>query len=179
MADDKLKEALEMARQMDEQVYEEQDVQSKEKLERFLDIISQIESSGGKNFAHRPITEGIHAGTSAAGTYGLMPNTMREISSRSLQEEMPLSEEALNVSELPAQRMKQEIERQPGLEKEFAERLADRVLTRYPTEEEAAYSWMYGHNISPQEMQERPYEESDYVKKYKRFKSKLFGEDNE
>lgn len=56
---------------------------------RFLDWIGQIESSGGRDTAHRPVTSGSHAGTSAIGTYGLMPKTAADLGFPGLSEGHP------------------------------------------------------------------------------------------
>lgn len=41
-----------------------------------------MESSGGKNLDHPIIEEGRHAGTSAQGQYGVMPNNMEDLAKR-------------------------------------------------------------------------------------------------
>ena len=55
---------------------------NKEDIQRFLHYISQIESSGGKNLDHPIIEKGRHAGTSAQGQYGVMPDTMTNLEDR-------------------------------------------------------------------------------------------------
>lgn len=47
-------------------------------IKRIAAGLSQIETSGGKNLAHEPQTSGIHAGTTAGGTMGIMPITLRD-----------------------------------------------------------------------------------------------------
>jgi len=176
MPNNDLKKALALAQRMDQQRREKEDYESQKAVDNFLKIISQIESSGGTNFNHRPITQGIQSGTTAAGQYGLMPNTIREIEHSAANSGYPLSNKAFDISQLPADKMKQQIEANPQVEGEFAQRLADKVLTEFPNEQEAAYSWKYGHNLEPKEVEQRDYQNSDYVKKYNRFKKKLFGE---
>jgi hypothetical protein len=169
--DEKLLEAYKMAQSMDESFQQDY---SDEEVDRMLDTISQIESSGGKNFNHPEMKSGIHAGTSAIGSYGLMPNTIQEIANR---ERMAgnLPPEMEEVSKLPPDQMKQTLETNPDLEKAFARSLASKVLKKQPNEEMAAYSWFQGHNKSPEQIKQENYQDHDYVKKYQEFRKKLFG----
>ena len=54
----------------------------KRQIDNFLEAIAGVESSGGVNFNHPTIKTGIHKGQRAAGTYGLMPNTVKEVVNR-------------------------------------------------------------------------------------------------
>lgn len=166
----KMKEALEMARQMDVQEADAQKDMRREMRDRFLKTIGMIESSGGKNFSHPMIHSGMHKGQRAAGTYGLMPNTVNEILDR-MRQEGALSPELQSLQELGPRRVKEEIERNPELEQQLADRLAQHVLDKQGEDEEkAAYSWFQGHNLSPEEIEKRKYQEHDYVKKYKKYR---------
>lgn len=49
-----------------------------DKIAKKLAILSHLESSGGKNKQHAMQTSGIHKGTRAVSSYGLMPNTVKE-----------------------------------------------------------------------------------------------------
>jgi len=169
--DKKLVEAYRMARQMDETFQEDY---TDEEVDRMLDTIAQIESSGGKNFNHAQIKSGMHTGTSAIGTYGLMPNTIQEIANRKRMAG-ELTPELEQVSKLPPDKMKQTLEANPDLEKAFARKLASEVLKKQPNDEMAAYSWFQGHNKTPQQIKEENYQDHDYVKKYKKFRKNLFG----
>lgn len=176
MADNKLKESLELAKKMDKQGAEAAQDQRADEVKRFLDVISMIESSGGKNFDHKMLESGIHEGHRAIGHYGLMPNTVREVSNR-LEREERLPEFLRQYPDMQAGEMKKALERQPDAENYLASELANKVLTQYGDDEEkAAYGWFQGHNISPESMEKRPYKEHEYVKRYNRFKKKLFGE---
>lgn len=44
-----------------------------------LEAISMVESSGGQNIQHALITKGMHKGTRAGGTFGLMPLTVKAL----------------------------------------------------------------------------------------------------
>lgn len=176
LPDNKRKEAYEMAEQMDEQIEEARREEEKEKLDRFLKIIGMIESSGGKYFGHSPMTTGIQAGTTAIGTYGLMPRTIREVARRRGE---ALTPEELAVSRLGPAEMKAKMEAEPGLgsERAYAEQLANYVLEKQQGDpEKAAYAWFKGHNLPPKEVEKRGYEEHPYVQKYKKFREELFPE---
>jgi len=51
-------------------------------LQKKLEVLAHLESSGGKNKLHAPQTSGIHKGTRAVSSYGLMPNTVKEFTLR-------------------------------------------------------------------------------------------------
>lgn len=144
--------------------------QTVDKTEDFLKIIEQIESSGGKNTNHPIMKAGIHEGDAAIGRFGLMPNTLEEIYKRSKLEGTHTPE----MSELMRQEnLKEQLESNPELEKEFARRLAERVLSRFPSSEQAAYSWNQGHNLTPEQVRKRDYKNADYVKKFQKIRSLL------
>lgn len=142
----------------------------REKEDRFLKIIGQIESSGGKNFRHKEIDSGMHKGHSAAGTYGLMPNTIREIVNRSKDENLN------NLLQKDPQSLKQSVESNPELEQKLARILADHVLNKQMGDEEkAAYSWFMGHNKSPERIEKENYKDHFYVDRYNKLKKLLKG----
>lgn len=143
---------------------------------RFLKTISQIESSGGKNYNHDLIQKGIHTGHKAIGRYGLMPNTVNEVLNR-MRMTGTLTPELKQLQQLDPQTLKATLESNPELEDQIAESLAERVLNRQQDEEKAAYSWHQGHNLTPDAISQKPYQEHDYVKKYNEYK-KLMGDDN-
>lgn len=179
----KMQEALEMAARMDAQQQDaesslqiEEEEQSRmahqDKRDRFLKTLGMIESSGGLNFAHPEISSGIHQGHRAAGTWGLMPNTVNEVLNRA-RRDGSLSPELVALQKLGPRRMKAELEANPELERQIAEKLADYVLEKQNDEEKAAYSWFQGHNLSPEDIEKRGYKEHDYVQKYRKFKKML------
>lgn len=144
-----------------------------DKLARFLKIISQIESSGGKNFNHPMMESGIHQGHSAIGQYGLMPNTVNEVINR-MQYNKTATPEILQLRDLDPTSLKKTIEQNSELENQIAQSLAQRVLDRQKgNEEKAAYSWNQGHNLKPEAIDSRPYMEHDYVKKFQNIKNAL------
>ena len=65
--------------------------------------------------------------------------------------------------------MKVYIEKNPDIEEKLARSLASHVLQRQDGDEEkAAYSWLYGHNLSPRKIEKMDYQDEPYVKKYKK-----------
>lgn len=136
-------------------------------VQQFLNRIGQLESSGGQNFNHQPMQTGIQSGTTAMGTYGLMPNTVQEIIHRA-----PTSE--LNsIAALSPDQMKQTIESDPELEQNIAHLLAQRVLRNQGDDEKAAYAWHMGHNLTPEQVEERGYQDNPYVREYRKIKQSL------
>lgn len=144
-------------------------------LQGFLKVIEQIESSGGKNFKHPTMKEGIHAGHTAMGRFGLMPNTIYEIANRAKAAGglTPSMKKAAAIKDPVA--LKQYIERDPKIEREFAEQLALRLLEKHNNPDKAAYSWNQGHNLSPETIEKRDYGNADYVKKFKKLRTLLAG----
>lgn len=141
----------------------------RERVRAFLKNISKVESSGGKDFSHDEMKTGIHKGTSAIGRYGLMPNTVNEVLNR-MRLKGTLTPELQSLKDSDPQLMKQFLETNPQVEDQIAEELAQRVLERQQDEDMAAFSWNQGHNLTPDRITQMPYQEHDYVKKFKMYK---------
>ena len=167
--DDKLNEAYQMAQQMDEQQIDAESDVRDDNINSFLKTIGQIESSGGKNFNHDEIKSGIHKGQRAAGTYGLMPNTAYEVLNR-MRRDGEVPQDLAGLSKMDPVQIKQHIETNPDVEQQLASHLAGKVLDDQGNEEKAAYSWFQGHNLSPEDIDRRNYQDHDYVKKYRKYK---------
>lgn len=168
--DNDLKKAYNLAASMDSQRQEEEQ-REQEKIQSFLKTISMIESSGGKNTNHPTIQSGMHKGHAAAGQYGLMPNTVQEVVGR-------MEREGYRFPQMPQDRspasIKQSVESNPNKEQRIAEYLAKQVLERQKGDEEkAAYSWFQGHNLTPEQIAAKNYEDHDYVQKFKNLKNIL------
>jgi len=170
MPDQKLLGAYQMAQQMDEQQVKASKEQEQDEINNFLRTIGQIESSGGQNFDHNEIQHGMHKGHRAAGTYGLMPNTINEVLNRMRLEGADISD-LQHLRQMPPDQMKSHVEQNPDIERRIATELAKHVMDRQGgNEEKAAYSWFQGHNLHPKEVERQKYQEHDYVKKYKKYK---------
>ena len=123
-----------------------------EKKRQFLDMMSQLESSGGINTKHREISSGIHKGQRAVGNYGLMPNTIREMYKRMGKDADPRLKEIVDNSQ-DDQMLANSIAADPELENVVAGKLYDRVNERFGGDQEKMnYAWQYGHNLSPSKL---------------------------
>lgn len=127
----------------------------------FLKKIAQIESNGGTNFNHQTIKSGPQAGQTAIGTYGLLPNTVDEIVSRTKDPSLK------NLVEMSPEEQKTYLESNPDKEKIVAQHLAEHVLNKQGGDEEkAAFAWNQGHNLSSDVVDKRNYQDSPYVQKF-------------
>jgi hypothetical protein len=139
-------------------------------MNQFLEDTAFLESSGGKNFNHKQMKSGIHAGHRAAGTYGFMPNTVQELIRRKEMAGEDIEDFKPIYGSEDADAVKQFIETNPELEERLARTLAEKVLKKTDYDpEKAQYMWQYGHNM-PQDKVNELYEDSDRVQKYRRFK---------
>lgn len=110
-------------------------------LRKFLEKISHLESSGGQNVDHKEMNDGIHKGTSAVGSYGIMPKTAQDIDRQSGNTELKdMSPEAIQAK----------LEAEPDLAKRLAETMASKLL-RKNDEETASYKWLHGQYSKPSE----------------------------
>jgi hypothetical protein len=145
----------------------------------FLNAIQQIESSGGKNFNHPTMESGLQAGDTAMGRYGMMPNTVREVANRARMQGA-LDPDMKRIAGMDdGSLMKSEMEAHPEVEQRFAETLAKHLLKKFPNEQEAAYSWNQGHNLTPEAVEKRNYKDSDYVQKFNKLRQMLLANKGE
>ena len=138
-------------------------------IQKFLEKIEQIESSGGQNTNHPVITApNAQQGTSAIGRYGLMPNTVKELVNRR-RVRGTASPDMIDLAQSPPDVIKAKLEASPELEDQFANDLANHVIQRQGGDEDkAAYSWLQGHNLTPDEITPDQLDSSDYVNKFRR-----------
>lgn len=139
-------------------------------LNQFLSRISQIESSGGKDLNHQEIQNGMHAGTSAIGQYGLMPVTVQDLAKKAS------NAQVRELTRLPASEVQKRIVASPDIEHELARKLAERVLSKnHGDQEMAAYAWNQGQSLSPEQIQARKYQDSNYVQKFRKLINRFRG----
>lgn len=137
-------------------------------VDSFLNNISQIESGGGKYMNHKEVTTGLQKGQTAIGRYGLLPNTVDEIANGSSD---PKIKSLLDMS---GKEKKTALESNPDLERKVASTLAQKVLSNQGGDQEkAAYTWLNGHNLTPQQVEDRDYQNSDYVQKFKKLEGPM------
>lgn len=144
----------------------------------FLKTISQLESSGGKDMDHPEVREGIQAGTSAIGQYGLMPNTVKEIINKRRQNGS-MTSQLQDLDGMNPHEMKAYIEANPEVEDELAQSLAMKVLRNHMGDEDkAAFAWHQGDNLKPEDISSEKLNDTDtvggrYVDKFRRIKDQL------
>lgn len=137
-------------------------------IDDFLSKIAQIESANGTNFNHKTIKSGLQKGQTAIGTYGLLPNTVDEIVNRS--KDPALKE----LKDMDPDEQKAYLESNPDKEQLVARHLAEHVLSKQGGDQEkAAFAWNQGHNLSPNSIEARDYEDSDYVKKFNKISDSI------
>lgn len=137
----------------------------------FLWNIKQIESSGGKDTAHKTMQHGIHRGESAVGRWGMMPKTVRDLTTRlkSLQRSTPETE---RLSTMGPDEMRSYLESRPEAELGLARFMARHLLQRHRGDEKrAAFSWLHGHNLYPGDITDENLNH-DYVKRYEQFNTR-------
>lgn len=139
------------------------------KANHFLNLISQIESSGGKDTDHPEVNTGIQAGSQAMGQYGLMPNTVKEMAKRS-------DDPAIKPLMMMDQNELSEQMKNKDLEYQVARQLADKVLSQQNGDEDmAAYAWNHGHNLKPEQIMDRSPASDPYYQKFNLLTQKLKG----
>lgn len=123
-------------------------------LKKFLEKISQLESSGGRDLAHKEMGHSMHEGTSAVGEYGLMPLTAKDIARGSGLDE---------VANMETEAVQAKLAQDPELAKRLAETMASKLLNKN-SEDVAAYKWLHGQYSKPSKEE---LANSDRVKKFK------------
>lgn len=143
--------------------------------EKFLELIRQIESSGGKNTKHRTMASGLHKGQAAMGEYGIMPKTAQEFVNRRKMRGQFGPDEAIMAQMSPTE-LKEFLADQDRVEQNLAGDIADHVLRRSKGDEEkAAYMWNMGHNKRASSIDEEALDRSSYVDKFRKLKNILSG----
>jgi len=133
---------------IDPREHKAQDVQD------FLRKIGLLESSDGTNLNHPEVTSGLNAGTSAVGTYGLMPLTAQDIDRQSGNNQL---------QDMDTDEVSSKLQEDPDLNQRLSETLASKLLSKNPSET-AAFKWEHGQNSKPSPDQ---LENSDRVRKFR------------
>ena len=109
-----------------------------QQLQDFLKKISMLESSGGTDTDHETMKSGIQAGDTAIGNYGLMPNTLQELSNRYPSE---------ITNGLSKEELGQKAQSDPGFANTMAGTMADYLKNkRCLSDEESAAAWESGQH---------------------------------
>lgn len=140
---------------------------------QFLDIIRQIESSGGRDLKHETLQSGIHKGDAAIGEYGIMPKTAQEFIRRRELKDQFGPDEAL-MRQMNPEQLKEFLADQDRVEQNLADDIATRVLKRSKGDvEKAAYMWNQGHNKLASSIDEEDLDNADYISKFRRLRNSL------
>jgi hypothetical protein len=155
--------------------------EGKHDQDRFLDAISQVESSGGVNLNHPIIKEGMHEGTAAVGKHAIMPKTAKNIGKMLKSSKSTLrqylgkdykDEQVESLADKDINEIKKDMENSE-LTNRLARYLAKHVDLRYKgNPEKKAYSWLFGHNIPDSKIDKNLLESSNYVKKFNKHYNK-------
>ena len=139
----------------------------------FLDIIRQIESSGGRDLKHDTLQSGIHKGDAAMGEYGIMPKTAQEFIKRRELKDQFGPDEAL-MRQMNPEQLKEFLADQNRVEQNLADDIATRVLKRSNGDaEKAAYMWNQGHNKLASSIDEEDLNNADYISKFRKLRNSL------
>lgn len=116
-----------------------------------LGVLSQLESSGGIDTDHPQVQSGPMAGQTAYGKYGLMPSTVRDLAKANPRDEVDKAIMGASDDEV-----NQYLKDYPEKEDDYASRLVDKIKARTGTDDpkEIATSWLYGHNLPPQRVEQ-------------------------
>lgn len=134
---------------------------------KFLEKISQLESSGGKNTRHKPINKGLQKGQTAMGKYGLLPNTAEELVRRA-KNEGTMVPELEAIEGLDQRSISNKVNKDPSIEDELAFRLYDHISQQTKDPEKMAYMWNSGHNRNPASMEHEEVVDDPYVQKFRK-----------
>lgn len=113
-------------------------------IQELLKKIALLESSGGTNTNHHKMEDGIHAGDQAVGTYGIMPNTLKELANKYPSEVTSgLSKDELEISALA----------DPKFANTMAGSMGDYLKNkRGLSDEETAAAWEQGHHTPVEDL---------------------------
>lgn len=143
--------------------------------QKFLELIRQIESSGGKNVAHRTLASGLHKNQAAMGEYGIMPKTAEEFIGRRKRRGQFGPDEAI-MAQMSPKELKSFLAEQDRVEQNLAGDIAEHVLRRSRGDDDkAAYMWNMGHNKVASDIKKQSLDKSDYVNKFRKLKQMIAG----
>ena len=128
-----------------------------------LKHISCIESNCGKNKKHKTVKYGLNAGDSAAGAFGLMPITTKEIIHKSER----LRSKYSYITKLSHNKINKIINVHENIDKEIASEHWARLSKIFPQDEiRRVYAWKNGITGAKRASKTKMYNDP-YVKKFK------------
>lgn len=141
---------------------------------KFLQLMSILESSGGKNTNHPTVSSGIQAGDTAVGEHALMPNTAKELANRKmLSGEANISDEVVLNSD--NKQVEQILKNNPELQNKYVNDLANNVMDNTQDPALGAVAWRYGHNIKdPNELKSLADQNPEYMNRIKKAMDQVY-----
>jgi len=131
-------------------------------VESFKKLMGMLESTNNDNVVHRTVASGPQAGTTAIGKYGQMPNTIENLASRNVRDDMATPTDQLLKGASPDQ-ITQIMKDNPAKQQEYATQLAQDVLEKTDNDVPAsAAGWLYGHNLSANGMRDKLKQDPEY-----------------
>lgn len=150
-------------------------------LETKLKVLAQLESSGGKNKIHNMQTSGLHKGTRAVSSYGLMPNTVAEFVRRNKQfQTTPTGQEVLKALDNPEaiNKITEQQEHDDAIMRALVEEQNARLQKHIPEDADPELLNVYAHRRGVagaiKAAKDGSYKEDPYVRKYIEEKAKKF-----
>jgi len=144
--------------------------------DRFLEAISELESSAGKNTKHKAMHTGLHQGDKAIGDFGIMPKTFRNVANslrlkdsklRSVLGDSYRDDEFDYVSKLPDRALKETLKSRPDLQLRAARYLATHLDVMHNGDPaKKAHGWRFGSNRPSDQITPRALIGSGYVQKF-------------
>lgn len=125
-----------------------------------LKAIAMIETSGGANLNHPVITKGMHKGTQAAGHFGLMPLTVRDLVSKNKR----LNQRYSYLLELTNDEITDAINNDSRMDRDIALTFWKQLRKKFDPSQ-AAFAWLYGPGKIAQ-VTSTDISESEYVQKF-------------
>jgi hypothetical protein len=115
-----------------------------ERLQKFLNDMAMLESSGGIDTDHHATSPAsIHGGAKAYGKYGLMPRTMEQMMVRAYRDaEVPYEFRGLKGA--TGEEILAEAKTNPELEKALATKYANDMIEAGAQDEHMNHAWLYG-----------------------------------
>lgn len=139
----------------------------KHPMDRFLWNVEQLESSGGKDTNHKPVSSGKFKGNKAIGKWGMLKSTIDEMTMR-MRAKGAITPEFQQLEPMSRDMTEEYFKKNPQVELNLARKLAEHVTSRQRGDlHRAAFSWLHGHNLHPQDIPDNKLVNSEYVSKFK------------
>lgn len=135
-------------------------------VDRFLTAISKVESDGGHHLDHPVIKKGMHAGDRAIGRWALMRRTVDDVLSRVRKSSGFLPPILSPLEGADRDSTEAYFASFPEAEEYLAKTLARVVLRGVTSPDEAAYRWLHGHNIAPEDLDPDEVLSDAYVQRF-------------